>query len=221
VTHKEIYTWPRSLLVLGEFLLIFIPIFVVIDPFASLPLFLSLTADMGEDSRRYVARISNLVAFSFLTMFAFIGKLILDYLGISINALMIAGGLLMLFSGFEMMREGDKPRSKRKKDINLPPGNIAVVPLGTPMLAGPGALSLVIVMTQRYPLHVWPLLILAIAITLLITLAIFLQASKIYGLIGDTGSRALTRIMGLLVAAFAVQYILDGIGGWLASIGMV
>ncbi len=206
---------------LNELLLILIPIFVVIDPFASLPLFLSLTAEMDEKARRYVAKLSNLVAFSFLTVFAFVGKLILDYLGISINALMIAGGLLMLFSGFEMMREGDKPRSKRKKDVNLPPGNIAVVPLGTPMLAGPGALSLVIVMTQRYPMQFWPLIILAVGLTLLITLGIFMQASRIYKVIGNTGSKALTRIMGLLVAAFAIQYILDGIAGWLTSIGIV
>ena len=149
------------------------------------------------------------------------GKLILDYLGISINALMIAGGMLMLFSGFEMMKEGDKPRSSRKRDISLPPGNIAVVPLGTPMLAGPGALSLVIVLTQKYPIQDWALIILSVAITLLITLGIFLQASKIYRFIGETGSRALTRIMGLLVAAFAVQYILDGIAGWLTSIGII
>ncbi len=206
---------------LNEFLLIFIPVFVVIDPFASLPLFLSLTSEMDEKARMYVAKLSNLVAFSFLTIFAFVGKLILDYLGISINALMIAGGMLMLFSGFEMMREGDKPRSKRKKDITLPPGNIAVVPLGTPMLAGPGALSLVIVMTQRYSMQFWPFIIFAVGLTLLITLGIFLQASRIYKVIGNTGSKALTRIMGLLVAAFAVQYILDGIAGWLASIGVI
>ncbi len=207
--------------VIETLLLIFIPVFVVIDPFASLPLFLSLTADMDENSRRYVAKLSNLVAFTLLVTFAFVGKLILDYLGISINALMIAGGLLMLFSGFEMMKEGDKPRSSRRTDISLPPGNIAVVPLGTPMLAGPGALSLVIVLTQHYPIQDWALIILSVAITLLITLGIFLQASKIYRFIGETGSRALTRIMGLLVAAFAVQYILDGIAGWLASIGII
>ena len=207
--------------VIEEFLLIFIPIFVVIDPFASLPLFLSLTADMDENSRRYVAKLSNLVAFTLLVTFAFVGKLILDYLGISINALMIAGGMLMLFSGFEMMKEGDKPRSSRRSDISLPPGNIAVVPLGTPMLAGPGALSLVIVLTQKYPIQDWALIILSVAITLLITLWIFFQGSKIYRFIGETGSRALTRIMGLLVAAFAVQYILDGIAGWLASIGII
>ncbi len=206
---------------LETFLLIFIPVFVVIDPFASLPLFLSLTSEMDEKARRYVAKLSNLVAFSFLIVFAFVGKLILDYLGISINALMIAGGMLMLFSGFEMMKEGDKPRSSRKRDISLPPGNIAVVPLGTPMLAGPGALSLVIVLTQKYPIQDWVFIILSVAITLLITLGIFLQASKIYRFIGETGSRALTRIMGLLVAAFAVQYILDGIAGWLVSIGII
>ena len=203
------------------FLLFFIPVFVVIDPFASLPLFLSLTAGMNEKERRSVAKLANLVAFILLVVFALVGKFILDYLGISLDALMIAGGILMLLSGFEMMREGDKPRSKKNRDSSNTEGNIAVVPLGTPMLAGPGALSIVIVMTQSNPVSLWPLLILSIALTLLITLFIFFQASKIYGFIGETGSRALTRIMGLLVAAFAIQYILNGMAGWMQTVGLV
>ncbi len=206
-----------------SFLLFFIPVFVVIDPFASLPLFLTLTAGMNEKEKRSVAKLATLVAFVFLVVFALVGKFILDYLEISIDALMIAGGLLMLMSGFEMMKEGDKPRSKKTKDssnIEMD-GNIAVVPLGTPMLAGPGALSIVIVMTQSNPISLWPLLILSIALTLLITLLIFFQASRIYGFIGETGSRALTRIMGLLVAAFAIQYVLNGVAGWLHTIGVI
>jgi len=203
------------------FLLFFIAVFVVIDPFASLPLFLSLTAGMNEKERRSVAKQANLVAFILLVVFALVGKFILDYLGISLDALMIAGGILMLLSGFEMMREGDKPRSKKNRDSSNTEGNIAVVPLGTPMLAGPGALSIVIVMTQSNPVSLWPLLILSIALTLLITLFIFFQASKIYGFIGETGSRALTRIMGLLVAAFAIQYILNGMAGWMQTVGLV
>ena len=209
--------------VIQEFLILFIPIFVVIDPFASLPLFLTLTAGMNEKQRRSVAKTANIVAFIFLVVFALVGKFILDYLGISIDALMIAGGLLMLMSGFEMMREGDKPRSKKNRDTEHmdSDGNIAVVPLGTPMLAGPGALSLAIVMTQSNPVSIWPLIILSIAATLFITTLIFFQASRIYSFIGETGSRALTRIMGLLVAAFAVQYILNGFMGWLQYIGII
>ncbi len=208
---------------LGQFLMFFIPIFVVIDPFASLPLFLTLTANMDEVQRRKVAKLANTVAFIFLVVFALVGKFILDYLGISIDALMIAGGLLMLMSGFEMMREGDKPRSKKNRDAERMDvdGNIAVVPLGTPMLAGPGALSLVIVMTQSNPLSMWGMIILSVALTLFITMLIFFQASRIYSFIGETGSRALTRIMGLLVAAFAIQYILNGLAGWLSHIGLV
>jgi multiple antibiotic resistance protein len=209
--------------VIQEFLIIFIPIFVVIDPFASLPLFLTLTAGMDEKNRRAVAKTANLVAFIFLVVFALVGKFILDYLGISIDALMIAGGLLMLMSGFGMMREGDKPRSKKNGDTEkvLSDGNIAVVPLGTPMLAGPGALSLAIVMTQSNPVSMWSMIILSIAVTLFITTIIFFQASRIYSFIGETGSRALTRVMGLLVAAFAVQYILNGFMGWLQYIGII
>ncbi len=195
----------------GTFLHIFIPLFAVIDPFAALPLYMSLTTGFSEAQKRRIVREASITAIVLLIFFAFFGIYILDFMGISIQALMIAGGLLMLLVSLEMVKEGDKPRSTKKKAaLHEETGDIGIVPLGTPMLAGPGAISLVIILMNRYPGETITILISIIAIILL-TALIFLGSNYISRIMGEKGARAFTRVMGLLVAAFAVQYILDGI----------
>ncbi len=193
------------------FLHIFIPLFAVIDPFASLPLYMSLTAGLSERQKNRIIREATITAIVLLLFFAFFGIYILDFMGISIEALMIAGGLLMLLVSIEMVREGDKPRSTKKKiALEEESGDIGIVPLGTPMLAGPGAISLVIILMGRYPSET-PLVIGSIIGVIIITAIFFMGSNYISRLMGEKGARAFTRVMGLLVAAFAIQYILDGI----------
>ncbi len=198
----------------GEFLHIFVPLFAVIDPFASLPLYISFTSGLSDREKKKIVRDSTLTAVSLLLFFQFTGMYILDFFGISIAALMIAGGILMLLVGIEMVREGDKPRSTRKKEkIREETGDIAIVPLGTPMLAGPGAISLAIILMGKYGSS--PVGIVAVAISIIavigITTLFFLGGNYISRIMGEKGARAFTRVMGLLVTAFAIQYILDGI----------
>ncbi len=199
------------------FLHIFVPLFAVIDPFASLPLYLSFTSGLSCKQRRRIIRDSSITAISLLIFFQFTGIYILDFFGISIEALMIAGGLLMLLVGVEMVREGDKPRSTRKKEkLHEETGDIAIVPLGTPMLAGPGAISLVIILMGKYsysPINIAYITI-SVIVIIVITALLFLGGDYVAKFMGEKGSRAFTRVMGLLVTAFAVQYILDGIAGY-------
>jgi len=196
---------------LNAFLHIFVPLFAVVDPFAALPLYIALTSGFSERQKRRVIKEAFITSLLLLLFFAFLGIYILDFMGISIEALMIAGGLLMLFVSTEMVREGDKPRSTgERRALHEEVGDIGIVPLGTPMLAGPGAISLVIILMGRYQSQV-SLVILSIIMVLIITAAVFLSASYLMKFIGEKGSRALTRVMGLLVTAFAIQYILDGI----------
>ena len=198
----------------NTFLHIFVPLFAVIDPFASLPLYISFTSGLGSKERKRIIRDASITAVLLLLFFQFTGVYILDFFGISIAALMIAGGLLMLLVGVEMVREGDKPRSTRKKEkLHEETGDIAIVPLGTPMLAGPGAISLVIILMGKYssePVDVAYIAVSVIAI-IAITALLFLGGDYVAKFMGEKGSRAFTRVMGLLVTAFAVQYILDGI----------
>ncbi len=195
----------------NTFLHIFIPLFAVIDPFAALPLYMSLTTGLSEAQKRKIVKEASLTAIVLLIFFAFLGIYILDFMGISIEALMIAGGLLMLLVSLEMVKEGDKPRSTKKKvALHEETGDIGIVPLGTPMLAGPGAISLVIILMSKYPTE-WGSIVISIAGIIILTALIFLGSNLISKIMGEKGSRAFTRVMGLLVAAFAVQYILDGI----------
>lgn len=201
---------------LDEFLLIFIPMFVVIDPFGVMPIYLVMTKSMGKGDRRRTLRYSILFATALLLAFALVGKAVLDYLSVSIDALMITGGLLLLVIGVTMLYEGDTPRSRRKgvEEAEASPNtpeDVAFVPLGTPMIAGPGAISVVIILTGTGDI---PLVILSLLTIMAISAAILWQVGLVYRLIGNAGTRALTRVMGLITSAYAVQMILDGVTGY-------
>lgn len=203
-----------------EFLTILIPMFIIIDPIGTLPLYIAMTASMDKASRRKTLKYAMIFATSLLVGFALLGTIILDYLSVSIEALMISGGLLLLVIGISMLYEGDMPRSKRKGAEDEPeqkqnPEDIAFVPLGTPLLAGPGAISVVIIMSGTADI---PLVLTSLLVVMLLSAAILFWASAIYGIVGKAGSRALTRVMGLITSAYAVQMILDGVYGYVSSL---
>jgi multiple antibiotic resistance protein len=201
---------------LSSFLHVFVPMFVIVDPFASLALFISLTSNMNKVQIKRTMEESVFYGFLILLFFAFAGIYVLEFFGISIQALEIAGGLLMLFVGIEMVREGDKPRvTKKGEEVVEEIGDVGVVPLATPMLAGPGAISLMIILMETYD---WITVIISLMLVFGIVCLFFYFSSRIYKYLGKKGSRAFTRILGLLVAAFAIQYILNGFGGWIVNV---
>jgi multiple antibiotic resistance protein len=203
-----------------EFLIVFIPMFIVIDPFGVMPIYLVLTKSMTPEQRSETLKYAITFGASLLVAFALLGKVILDYLSVSIDALRIAGGLLLLVIGVMMLYEGDTPRSRRKgaeepEEEPHEPEDVAFVPLGTPMLAGPGAISVVITLTGTADMS-WVLL--SLAAVMLITTLMLWKVNLVFKVIGNAGTRALTRVMGLITSAYAVQMILDGITGYVASI---
>lgn len=194
--------------------------FIVIDPFGVLPLYLGLTGSMTAEARRKTLRYAVVFAASVLVAFALAGKAILDYLAVSLGALRISGGLLLLVIGVAMLYEGDMPRS-RKKGPEEPdeeahrPEDIAFVPLGTPMLAGPGAISVVIILTGTADML---LVLSSLVVVMALCAALMWRADLIFKLIGNAGTRALTRVMGLITSAYAVQMILDGVTQYAATL---
>jgi len=205
-----------------EFLIIFIPMFIVIDPFGVLPIYLALTASMDDPARAKTLKYALVFATALLAAFALVGKAILDYLSVSIDALRIAGGLLLLVIGIMMLYEGDTPRARRgneEEPASEPaphdPTDVAFVPLGTPMLAGPGAISVVIILTGTADVS---LVVLSLLTVMLFVAVLLWQAKLLYKMIGKAGTRALTRVMGLITSAYAVQMILDGIAGYVLNI---
>ncbi|MCL5437629.1 MAG: MarC family protein [Candidatus Thermoplasmatota archaeon] len=186
-----------------DFLKVFVPLFVVLDPFGSLVIYISLTGEMNPAERRVVTKDAVLYGFLILIFFAIFGNYILYFFGISIEALEIGGGLILLIMGIQMVREGDKPKSAggQEKDIGI-------VPFATPLIAGPGAISLVIIlMYDGFSFVIYTLVSLLIIFGILY---LFLTHSeKIFEVFGGKGLKAVTRIFGLLLTAFAVQYFLN------------
>ncbi len=194
---------------LYAFIAALVPYIVVVDPICAAPLYISITSGYPPGKRRAVALDAFLAATLILISFAVFGGLILDYFGISLEALEIGGGTLMLMMALEMVKEGEKPRGKKRTAEEI--GEAAIVPLAIPLLAGPGAITLTMIMVEKYGLVP---VILAILAVMLLTLVILLTAERTLRLLGVKGAMALTRVAGLLLAALAVQYILEGITGW-------
>ncbi len=193
--------------IIVEFLKIFMPLFVVIDPFGSLVLFMSMTSGITQQKRKLITKDAVIYGAIILLFFAIVGNEIIYFFGITIVALEFAGGLILLIMGVEMVREGDKPKSAGG---NIEELDVGIVPFATPLLAGPGAISLVIILMKGSLLDdiftVMSILILFAIVYL------FLHYSEpILRVIGEKVMKAMTRIFGLIVAAFAVQYFLNAI----------
>ncbi len=185
------------------------PLFVVIDPFGSLVLYLGITSGMTPEARKTITKDASFYGFVILVFFALVGRYILLFFGISTEALELAGGLILLIMGIQMVREGDRPKSQGG---NVEP-DVGIVPLATPLLAGPGAISLVIILMNGpfYPDQV--LTLVSVGLLFIIVFIFFTLSDRILKVMGAKSMKAITRIFGLLVAGFAIQYMLLALQG--------
>ncbi len=188
-----------------EFLKVFMPMLVVIDPFGSLAIFVGMTSSFNVATRKTISRDAVTYAGIIIILFALVGDIIIAFFGISIEALEIAGGLILLLMGIEMVRQGAKPDTSVEQTKNM-----GIVPFATPLLAGPGAISLVIILMKGDLLEKI-FTIASVLIVLGMVYLFFVYSSKILGFLGDKVMTAITRIFGLLLAGFAIQYFLDAL----------
>ncbi len=188
----------------------FFTLFVVIDPIGLSPMFIALTKGMSAQERRGVAIRAVLIAAGILTLFALFGEAVLGFMGISMPAFRIAGGVLLFLTALDMLFER---RTKRRKGQAHSDNDPSVFPLATPLIAGPGAMATMILLTGSaggdWALIAAMLGVLA-AVLLAVLLAFFVGAS-LEKLLGDTGINVVTRLLGMLLAALAVQFVLDGL----------
>ena len=194
----------------------FVTLFVTIDPIGLAPLFLGLTDGMTRRQRFSVGLRACIIAFCLLTLFLFAGNAILDKLGITIHAFRVAGGLLLFFIAFEMVfgrRQERKEKSSRESITKDDIANIAVFPLALPLIAGPGAISAAVLLsTQEGGTLEWQfVLALVILAIVLLSLLSFIAAGAIDRFLGYTGRMILTRLLGVLLAALSVQFVVDGL----------
>lgn len=194
----------------------FVTLFVALDPPGLIAIFLGLTAHMSLADRKATAYRAVLVAFGILAAAAIGGEAVLGLLGISIPAFRIAGGLLLFYIAFEMVFEKREPRKSHAAEETIEhdhPKNIAVFPLAIPLMAGPGAITATILQASEAAGNLLNMAALmgVLAVVVGCCLLSFLLANQFDRILGSTGRIVLSRLLGLLLAALAVQIVGDGI----------
>ena len=198
----------------------FVTLFVVIDPPGCAPIFASLTQGASAAHRRAMAIRSVLIASGILLFFALLGENLLAALGVSLSAFKIAGGIMLFLIALEMVFEKrQERRSTRAEDVKRDgeAEDISVFPMGIPMIAGPGSIASIMLLMARSEGLVGTLVVLgALAAILLLTLAALLAAGPLMRLIGAKMEGMITRLLGVILAAMAVQFVLDGLEATIA-----
>ena len=189
---------------------------VVADPVLMSALFLGITHGMTREHRREVALRGSIIAFSILLAAGLGGAKLLDLLGISLSAFRIAGGLLLLSSAAEMVfdRRGERLKTTAEQAITVDHvRNIAAFPLAIPLMAGPGAITAMILLAGRAEGRItWLVSLYGVAALVMAACCVaFLMAERISQLMGVTGRAVLTRLLGIILAALAVQFVIDGV----------
>ena len=198
-----------------RFLLAFLPLFVAIDPPGILPFFLSLTQGLPAPQKKTIARTASLTAFLLSLSFALGGRIILDYLGLTIWDFSIAGGILLLvISVSELLQSQKIPEEEDPSGRILTRRSLGVVPLGIPVIAGPATLTTALTLSKSGPL--WAV-VTALLANMLLIYFLLSRSEKVNQIMGNTLSNAIGKIFSLLLAAIAVSLIHKGIFGLLAS----
>jgi multiple antibiotic resistance protein len=194
------------------FLSVFVTLIVIMDPPGAMPIFLALTGSLTQRQKVAAARRASLVALGVISSFALFGQQILGYLHISLAALQGAGGLLLLLVALQLLTGSEQ---EQHADAGV---NVALVPLGTPLLAGPGAIVATMLAVEKAH-GSGPLISVGLAlVAVLLVVWLFLRfAGRIHRVLKDSGTVLLTRIAGLLLSAIAVQMVADSVHAFVTS----
>ena len=193
----------------------FVTLFVIIDPVGLLPIFIALTPGMTAAERRAIAFRASAVAFFILALFAFFGEAVLGFIGISMEAFRIAGGALLFLTALDMLferrtkRREDRAQESEEYDSSSDP---SVFPLAIPLIAGPGSIATVILLAGQSPGVQGTFLVLGVALAVIASaILLFLAGGLLERALGKVGITVVTRILGMLLAALSIQFILDGL----------
>jgi len=195
----------------------FTTLFIIMDPPGLAPVFIALTQGMTPAQRRAIAVRACIVAASLLMLFLFVGEALLGFIGISMDAFRIAGGVLLFLTALDMLFQ----RRQARREDNAAEGQAehqddpSVFPLALPLIVGPGAITTVILLAGNSPSAAdYGAIAGVVFAVLLITFLSFLAAPMIERVLGKTGLNILTRVLGMLLAALAVQFVMDGLRGF-------
>jgi len=188
-----------------------IALFIIVDPFGNIPIFVGLTENMTDDYRKKVYNTAIIVGLILLLVFSFTGTEILQLFGISLESFEVAGGILLLIISIRILISGTREKVES-------PESVGAVPIAMPLLVGPGAITTTIITLQTYQ-NIQPngaaisisIAVLAAVIVLGLTWVILRYTNGLYKFLGKTGAMVIARVMALLISAIAIQYILDGV----------
>jgi multiple antibiotic resistance protein len=178
-----------------------IALFIIVDPLGNIPIFVGLTENINDAQRKKTYNTAILVGFALLLVFAFTGQEILSLFGLSIYSFEVAGGILLLITAIRILISGFHESTES-------PESLGAVPIAIPLLVGPGAITTTIFNLQAYGIIIT---ISAVVVVLALTWVILRFINGFYKILGKTGSIVIARVMALLIAAIAVQYILTGV----------
>lgn len=196
----------------GFLITAFATLFVVIDPPGLVPLFIALTQGMDREHRRHLAQRACIIAAVLLTAFGLLGEQLLGFIGISMPAFRIAGGILLFLTALDMLFERRTQRREGQKTD--PDHDPSVFPLATPLIAGPGAIATMILLVGKTSDWVGTFAVLGLMLAMMASTFVFLlSASRMEHLLGRTGTIVITRLLGMLLAALSVQFVIDGVKG--------
>ncbi len=193
-------------------ILSFTSFFTLINPLGTMPIFMTMTADLDQTHRTKTAQKASIVSFFTIIVFAFSGQLLFNFFGISVNSFRVVGGVIFFLMGMDMLQARLGKVKLKDSEIKSYVNDISVTPLAIPMICGPGALTNAIVMMEdANSIQKKTVLILATLLVIVITYIILYSSSKIIKILGETGINVMMRLMGLIVMVIAVEFFFSGL----------
>ena len=191
----------------------FVTLFVIIDPVGLLPVFVALTQGMSDQQRRSIALRATLTATGILTLFALFGESVLNFVGISMPAFRVAGGVLLFLTALDMLFERrTKRRQNQGEEVDPNEDDPSIFPIAIPLIAGPGSIATVILLVGQHPgLDGFAAVMGVVVLVLVVMLAMFMVSGVLERILGPVGINVVTRLLGMLLAALSVQFVLDGL----------
>jgi multiple antibiotic resistance protein len=198
--------------ILSFALLAFTSFFTLINPLGTMPIFMTMTADLDAAHRTRTARKASIVAFFTIVIFAFTGQLLFKFFGISVNSFRMVGGVIFFLMGMDMLQARLGKVKVKDSEVHTYVDDISITPLAIPMICGPGALTnAIILMEDAQTPGLKVALIASVVLVMVITYLILYSSSKIIKLLGQTGINVMMRLMGLIVMVIAVEFFFSGL----------
>jgi multiple antibiotic resistance protein len=193
-------------------LLSFTSFFTLINPLGTMPIFMTMTADLDKQHRNHTAKKASIAAFITIVIFAFSGQLLFNFFGISVHSFRIVGGVIFFLMGMDMLQARLGKVKVKESEVHAYVNDISITPLAIPMICGPGALTNSIVMMEDADTFEKKVVLVAsIFVVMLLTYLILFSSTKIIKVLGETGNNVMMRLMGLIVMVIAVEFFFSGL----------